>query len=151
MFVKTTNDTIDQYPYTVGDLRRDNPNTSFPRNVPLSLMAEYGMFPVSYQEDPEYNPNTQRLQHSTMPELVNGEWVLTKTVVPLTEEQLEGKRSQMAYHVRKRRDKQIADTDWMALSDNTMSPAWASYRQALRDITDQAGFPYAVEWPTKPS
>ena len=30
MFVKTTNDQIDQYPYTVGDLRRDNPNTSFP-------------------------------------------------------------------------------------------------------------------------
>ncbi|MGA0926878.1 MAG: phage tail assembly chaperone [Burkholderiaceae bacterium] len=31
-----------------------------------------------------------------------------------------------------------------------MSPAWASYRQALRDITGQAGFPYAVTWPTKP-
>ena len=153
MFVKTTNGTIDQYPYTVGDLRRDNPNTSFPKNVPLPLMAEYGMFPVSYQEDPEYNPNTQRLQHSTMPELVNGEWVLTKTVVPLTEEQLEGKRSQMAYHVRKRRDKQIADTDWMALSDNTLTPEWATYRQALRDITDHANFPWLndEDWPVKPS
>lgn len=44
----------------------------------------------------------------------------------------------------------LQETDWMALSDNTMTPEWASYRQALRDITGQTGFPYSVTWPTKP-
>jgi len=38
----------------------------------------------------------------------------------------------------------------MALSDNTLTPEWSTYRQALRDITEQEGFPYQVTWPTKP-
>jgi hypothetical protein len=50
---------------------------------------------------------------------------------------------------RSKRNRLLSDTDWMALSDNTMTPEWASYRQALRDITEQEGFPYSVTWPTK--
>ena len=52
--------------------------------------------------------------------------------------------------VRNKRDRLLSDTDWMALSDNTMTPEWATYRQALRDITAQEGFPYSGNWPTKP-
>jgi hypothetical protein len=51
---------------------------------------------------------------------------------------------------RSKRNRLLSDTDWMALSDNTMSTEMASYRQALRDITSQEGFPYSVTWPTKP-
>lgn len=51
---------------------------------------------------------------------------------------------------RNKRNYLLSATDWMALSDNTMTPEWAAYRQALRDITDQEGFPYSVIWPTKP-
>ena len=56
----------------------------------------------------------------------------------------------VALEVRLKRDRLLSDTDWMALSDNTMTPEWATYRQALRDITAQEGFPYSVNWPTKP-
>jgi len=52
--------------------------------------------------------------------------------------------------IRSKRDRLLSDTDWMAMSDNTITPEWASYRQALRDITEQTGFPYEVTWPTKP-
>jgi hypothetical protein len=55
-----------------------------------------------------------------------------------------------AEFIRNQRNRLLSGTDWMALSDNTMTPAWASYRQALRDITAQEGFPYSVVWPTKP-
>lgn len=73
-----------------------------------------------------------------------GRWVIGYTV--------ENKPLEQAQEaVRNKRNRLLAETDWMALSDNIMSPAWASYRQALRDITAQAGFPYAVEWPTKPT
>ena len=58
--------------------------------------------------------------------------------------------NRVASDIRNQRNIVLAETDWMALSDTTMSPAWASYRQALRDITEQAGFPYSVVWPTKP-
>lgn len=52
--------------------------------------------------------------------------------------------------IRAERNYLLSLTDWMALSDNTMTTEWASYRQALRDITSQSGFPYSVEWPVKP-
>ena len=53
-------------------------------------------------------------------------------------------------NIRHMRDRLIAETDVWALSDRTMSDAQTAYRQALRDITDQAGFPTDITWPTKP-
>ena len=52
--------------------------------------------------------------------------------------------------VRQERNSLIAETDYLALSDNTMTSAMQTYRQALRDIPSQAGFPTNVTWPTKP-
>ena len=52
--------------------------------------------------------------------------------------------------VRNQRDSLLAATDWTALSDVTMSSEMTAYRQALRDIPSQAGFPASVTWPTKP-
>ncbi len=152
MFVKITNGSVDQYPYTVGDLRRDNPRTSFPKSIREATMAEYGMYPVGYQAAPDYDPLTHRLQHSNVPELVEGAWVLTKTVVALTAEQIAAATAAKAKEMRKKRDGLLADTDWMALSDVTMSAEMTTYRQSLRDITDDATFPYLTDnaWPTKP-
>ena len=53
--------------------------------------------------------------------------------------------------IRAYRDKLLSETDYAALQDVVMSPEMAAYRQALRDITDQAGFPHEVVWPTKPT
>jgi hypothetical protein len=44
----------------------------------------------------------------------------------------------------------LTETDWCANSDVIMSDDMTTYRQALRDITDQAGFPTNITWPTKP-
>lgn len=52
--------------------------------------------------------------------------------------------------MRERRDELIARTDWWASSDRTMTQAEIDYRQALRDVPAQAGFPHNVTWPTKP-
>ena len=51
--------------------------------------------------------------------------------------------------VRSQRNSLLAQSDVYALADR-MTPAWATYRQALRDITAQLGFPHCVEWPVKP-
>ena len=48
------------------------------------------------------------------------------------------------------RDTLLAATDVWALSDRTMTAEQTAYRQALRDIPDQAGFPTDITWPTKP-
>ena len=51
--------------------------------------------------------------------------------------------------IRKRRNRELSETDWMALSDVSMSDAWKTYRQSLRDITTQDI--NNITWPTKPS
>ena len=56
--------------------------------------------------------------------------------------------------LRRQRDALLAETDWMANSDVTMSDAWATYRQALRDITTQTPNDDAlsnITFPTKPT
>jgi hypothetical protein len=53
--------------------------------------------------------------------------------------------------VRIERDRLIAETDWWASSDLTMSAEQIAYRQALRDITNQDGFPDSVTFPTLPA
>lgn len=52
--------------------------------------------------------------------------------------------------LRNERDRLLAETDYLALSDQTMSAAMTTYRQALRDITDNATSLDDVTWPTKP-
>ena len=54
------------------------------------------------------------------------------------------------HQIRQERDQLISATDWWATSDRTMTAEQTAYRQALRDITDQAGFPTDITWPTKP-
>ena len=56
-----------------------------------------------------------------------------------------------AARVREERNRLLAETDYLALSDVTMSDAWKTYRQNLRDIPAQSGFPNSVTYPTKPS
>ena len=52
--------------------------------------------------------------------------------------------------IRPKRNTLLSETDVWALSDRTMTAEQTAYRQALRDITDQAGFPDNITWPTKP-
>lgn len=53
---------------------------------------------------------------------------------------------------RNKRNALLAETDYLALSDNTMSAEMTTYRQALRDITTHANWPNLedADWPTKP-
>ena len=55
-----------------------------------------------------------------------------------------------AANVRSNRDLKLAATDWTASTDVTMSDAMETYRQALRDVPAQSGFPNTITWPTEP-
>jgi len=61
------------------------------------------------------------------------------------------KDTEQAASVRTSRTEKLKDCDWTQISDSTADKAaWATYRQSLRDITKQAGFPWTVEWPVQP-
>ena len=55
-----------------------------------------------------------------------------------------------AEEVRKERDAKLFSTDWRASSDLTLSTEWSTYRQALRDVPAQSGFPNDITWPEEP-
>ena len=59
----------------------------------------------------------------------------------------------VAAGVRASRDNKLAECDWTQFDDSPLkaASAWTTYRQALRDIPAQSGFPHTVTWPTKPS
>jgi len=61
------------------------------------------------------------------------------------------KDAERAASIRNQRTQLLKDSDWTQIADSTADKAaWATHRQALRDITAQAGFPWTIEWPTQP-
>jgi hypothetical protein len=79
-------------------------------------------------------------------------WTTMSWQDPRTEEQ---KFQQQAQQVLAERKKLLDSTDWIvvkAVDTGTPVPAaWQTYRQELRDVTNQTGYPYQVTWPTKPT
>jgi len=62
------------------------------------------------------------------------------------------KDAEQATSVRNQRTQLLKDCDWTQIADSTADKtAWATYRQALRDITSQAGFPWTITWPKDPN
>ena len=61
-----------------------------------------------------------------------------------------GARDRLAAQVRAERNAKIAACDWRVLPDVLNGDVWKVYRQALRDVPNQAGFPDNVVWPTQP-
>lgn len=61
------------------------------------------------------------------------------------------KDAEQAKSVRTTRGDKLKECDWTQVADAPVDKAaWATYRQALRDITAQAGFPWTIDWPTIP-
>jgi len=61
------------------------------------------------------------------------------------------KDAEQAKSVRNQRTQMLKDSDWTQIADSTADKtAWATYRQALRDITAQSGFPWTITWPDAP-
>lgn len=58
----------------------------------------------------------------------------------------------LASQVRDRRNQLLTESDWTQAADvpQSLKDAWAPYRQALRDVPQQTGFPTDIVWPTKP-
>ena len=65
-------------------------------------------------------------------------------------EWLAGADERAATDVREKRSTLIAETDWWVMPDRTATADQLAYRQALRDIPTQSGFPTDITWPTKP-
>ena len=80
----------------------------------------------------------------------NGKTITSEEYTDFVSNYSDGSLHPQHYVVRIVRNSLLAQTDWWAISDRTMTAEQTAYRQALRDIPDQAGFPTEIIWPTKP-
>lgn len=130
------------------DYRAAFPNVSFPASGPSDdFLTEQGFAKVSAFKD--HDRATQKLVNVAA--YYESPWVYTVKVVDKTAEDIQAETDAQAASVRAQRNRLLADSDWTQLADSTADKAaWATYRQALRDITAQDGFPWNVVWPTKP-
>ena len=137
MYIKLTNGRPETY--SIGQLRRDNPRISFPKNPTYELLSTFDVYEVVTAPEPSIDSKTHR--HISSVEQVNGKWTQIWRVEPLP-------REIASANVRGLRDRLLAASDWTQVADAPVDQQkWALYRQALRDISAQAGFPWEVVWP----
>lgn len=144
---------VTRYPYSETDFRRDNPNTSFPDQLSEALLEERGAVRVHSDVQPPYDQATQNVVEGTpFFNEYTQRWTQSWVVEEANVQEIELRAAAKSDQIRAERNQLIADSDWTQLPDSPVDKeAWAAYRQALRDIPEQQGFPWDVEWPTPPS
>lgn len=183
MYAKLKDGKIEQFPYTIGQFRKDHSNVSFPKNITSGILESYGVVGVVESPKPECGPY-QMAQLNSMPhrpvigqhteedapspdmvgkDILASYWTLGYTVVDMFSDDDEGTKAEKeaAYQagldaeaakgIRAERNRLLSESDWTQVIDAPVDQtAWAEYRQALRDITSQEGFPHNVVWPVEP-
>ena len=146
MYVKAKDGVVQKFPYTLRDLRAENPNTSFPKHPSNELLAEWDVYPVVAEDAPEFQKG-QVVEQAPEPVYSNGLWSVQYIVRDMTQEEL----NHQGELVRADRNRLLSESDWTQLPDAPVdSQAWSVYRQALRDITDDPLFPF-VTFPEAPN
>lgn len=151
MYLLCNGEEIIEYPYSIKKLKQDNPTVSFPSHLSDELLASYGVYFVNPSEVPEHDANTHNCVWDSSPTLTDGSWMIGASIVEKTQEEKDEIVSQTASLVRDQRSRLLSNSDWTQLADSqltdTQKASWATYRQQLRDISDQDGFPLSVDWP----
>jgi hypothetical protein len=154
MYALIKDNAIAQYPYTIGNLRRDNPSTSFPKHPTDETLADWDMHPVTKTDRPTYE-HTKNISEGA-PVLVGGVWTQVWNVADATSDEIATRIEQASSLIRAERDYQLSLSDWRVIKAQetgvALSETWVTYRQALRDISSHAKFPYLVDadWPDTP-
>ena len=124
------------------------PSTLFPSSgVPEEFLTANNA--VEIIESLSYTTPTQKL--TTVDAYVEGGKVYTVRVESTTTEEQTNLTNAKWEEVRNYRNALLRESDWRALSDVTLSDAWRTYRQELRDIPSAQSDPYNITYPTPPS
>lgn len=135
---------------TQDEIKSLHPNTSLPQVWGQSVCDDLGIDPIL--ETPA--PATTRFQSANKTGVEQdslGNWVWSWTVTDWDQAAIDAATANQANQVRADRTRRLADSDWTQVADAPVDKAvWAVYRQALRDVTLQAGFPWDITWPEAP-
>jgi hypothetical protein len=148
------------------EFRQLHPSTSFPQQISEAALNDFGADVVF--EGPQASGGTV-YQYSVYGgvEQLDGKWYTKWNLGPsfFDTQDADGrvttaaeneaaykafKDAEQANAVRTSRNIKLDETDWRYRRDQTTTPAWDAYCQALRDVPAQAGFPWTIDWPVEP-
>jgi hypothetical protein len=144
-----------------GEFRALHPSTSFPQQISAETLDEFGA-DVVFEGPQTTGGDVYQYSQAAGVELVNGKWftkyilgpVFTDGETTAAEQEAAYKASKdadQAKSVRTSRNDKLKECDWTQVADAPVDQTvWAAYRQALRDISSQDGFPWTITWPTQP-
>lgn len=154
MYALVKNGEAEQKVYSIGMVRTAVPNLSFRSGAEMVPHPE-GFF-VKMKRGPdagatEVNPRFVRGSNTISYSEEDGA-ILTVTLEEVSEEEKQVLTEAAADEVRSTRDNLLSETDWYIIRASETGDAApenvVAYRAALRDITNQPGFPLDVQWPT---
>jgi hypothetical protein len=133
-----------------GEFRAMRSNTSMPQQLTESIINSFDADVVF--EGPQAQPTRYQVAFADGVEQIEGKWYTKYSVADMDDEAKDALDATQAESVRQQRTDKLKDSDWTQVADAPVDQAaWATYRQALRDITSQAGFPWSITWPEAPA
>jgi len=159
MLAKIENGVVTQWPLGEHFIQTANPNTSFAFPLNDETIAAFGFARFEYSDPEAYDAEFQEAKETTP--VLNGA-VATQAWEIVEKYSAEEKVAYIAQRdadrliseaasVRAQRTEKLKDSDWTQVADAPVDKvAWATYRQALRDVTQQSKFPWTIDWPTQP-
>jgi len=149
-YVQAQGDTFIRHIFDAEPTQWDVDNYCYARRLTDEQAAHFGVHKKQIVTPPYFDPATQAREEGPAV-LVDGVWTQNYIVTDLDADASAAKVGAQWDVVRAERSKLLAACDWTQLPDASAdAAAWATYRQALRDITTQAD-PFAIVWPVKPS
>lgn len=148
-FALIQNGQVVSYPYSLTTFRTANPTISLPADPTEAQLNEQGIYTVTPTHKPTIDEKTQFVVEGT-PCLVNNTYTQIWEIIQLSQPEIEANTQSQWSKVRTQRDVLLAACDWTQLPDVPLDAPtkaeWVAYRQALRDVTNQAD-PHNIEWP----
>jgi hypothetical protein len=149
-YVQAQGDTFIRHIFDVEPTQWDADNYCYARRLTEEQVVHFGVHKKQIVTPPYHDPATQSLEEGPAL-LIDGVWTQNYTVTNLSADESAAKVGVQWNVIRAERNKLLLESDWTQLPDAPVDAvAWATYRQALRDVTDQAN-PFAIVWPESPS
>lgn len=150
MFIKIENEKPTGRLLSVPEFFSEFPSTSFAMPLTPQQAEPFGFGMYEFSQQPQVGKYEKIVPAYAVRDDL-GVWRESWSVVPMDEAEKLQADDKQAAQVRSRRKIHLTESDWTQVADAPVDQAgWATYRQALRDVTRQSGFPWTITWPTQP-
>lgn len=143
------------FPLLEDNFKQVHPNIAFPAVLFPADVEPHGYGMYEFSQQPEVTERYGKLVEGDPIRDAQGYWRQQWVIVEQTAEEKAETDKRKAAEVRWQRNRKLTETDWTQIADAPLTQdqrtAWTVYRQALRDVPSQPGFPWSVNWPSTPN